>query len=369
METKKVCYVIGTLEIGGAERQLFHLVRLLDRSRFIPVVIALRGGRMKEEFESTGAVLHIVGKKWKLDLTFFMRLVSIIRKEKPDILHTWMFTSNTWGRLAGLCLRVPAMVASERSMDLWKKPYHYFLDWILARHTDKIIFNSEKVADFYQRKLHLSKESVKVVYNGLDTAVYRNISDTGIRFKLGIGDSKFVLAGGRLSPEKGLEYFLHAAAQVHQKFPDIRFVITGEGPEREKLMQIAGNLGISNLVYFPGYVKDFAELVSSAEMVVLSSLWEGMPNIIIEAMAAGKPVIATSVGGCKEIVHEGENGFLVQPRDPDALAKKMMLLLQKPDLCKMMGANGFLTVAAGFSLDGMVKKYEEIYDAVLSESA
>jgi glycosyltransferase involved in cell wall biosynthesis len=358
----KVCYILGTLEVGGAERQLLLLLKKIDREKFFPVVIALRGGRMRREFEGIARVF-VPGKKWKIDPFVLFRVVQVLKRERPDILHTFMFTSNTWGRLAGILAGVPVIIASERSLDLWKRPYHFLIDRFFARYTQKIVCNSQEVMKTYEKILGRYSGKLSVIYNGIETDFYDRVEyKEEIRKKLGIEkNAKVVLTGGRLSPEKGLDTLISAVPRVLKECMETRFVISGEGSEEDKLLELAKKLGVDKKVIFAGYRRDLPELIKISSIVVLPSLWEGMPNLLLEAMALKKPVIATDIGGSREIVRDAENGFLVPIRDSEKLAEKMVYLLKNNGLCRTMGDRGYGMVKEKFSADSMVKGYEELY--------
>jgi len=358
----KICYVIGTLEIGGAERQLLQLVKNLDKQRFLPVLLTLRDGRMRKDFEEAVKV-RVVGKRWKFDPLFLLELTKIIKQEKPDILHTFMFTSNTWGRIAGIITGVPVIVASERSMDSWKKWYHFLIDKILGFFTKKIVCNSEEVKNLCVSKLKLRDQKFTVIINGIDLDFYEETSvKLEIKKEFGIEEGeRIVLSGGRLSWEKGLEYLVYSAKRVINEFPAVKFLIAGEGPEKEKLKKLVEKLLLKNKVVFTGYRKDLPFIIKTSDIVVLSSLWEGMPNLLLEAMALGKPIVATNVGGCKEIIKDGKNGFLVEVKDVENLAERILVLLKNQTLCTKMGERGFEIVKSNFALSKMIGKYERIY--------
>ncbi len=362
MKTVKICFVIGTLEVGGAEKQLFLLIKNLDRKKFFPVLIALRDGRMREDFEKVAGI-HVAGKRWKLDILFLIKLARILRREKPDILHTFMFTSNLWGRLAGLLCRVPVMVASERSMDLWKSSLHLLPDRILARFTRKIVCNSREVERRYQSLLGKNYRRLCVIYNGIDADLYAGIDNRqGLMESFGIcPGNPVIITGGRLCSEKGLKYFLRAAAIVAGIYREARFLVVGDGDEKKNLLDEMKNLGLEKKVVFTGYRRDLPELLKLSDIVVLSSLWEGMPNLLIEGMALRKPVIGTAVGGTVEIVKDGETGYLVPSKNHEMLAGAMLCLLNDEGLRRKMGERGYEFVKNNLSLGKMVRKYEELY--------
>jgi len=362
----KIAYIIGTLQIGGAEKQLYLLIKNLDRKIFEPFLIALRSGRMEEDFKKI-TTLYILQKKFKFDILIFFRLMKILKKEKPQILHTFMFTSNTWGRLAGILCRVSFIIASERSADLWKKWYHILIDKILFKFTDKIVCNSEEVRKIYFNKIDGKEEKFEVIYNGIEIEKYEKLKENPeLKNELKIKNEKIILTGGRLSFEKNLETFLHIAKNVKKEFSEVKFIIVGEGEEKEKLLKLTDKLDLKNDVIFTGYRDDLAELIKISDIVVLISLWEGMPNLIIEGMLCKKPVICTEIGGGREIIKDGETGFLVNPKDINEIINKILILLNNPEICKGFGEKGYNYVKEKFSLEKMVKSYEELYLKIIN---
>ena len=362
----KIAYVIGTLQIGGAEKQLYLLIKNLDRKKFEPFLIALRSGRMEEDFKRI-VPLYILQKKFKFDIFILFHLIKIIKKEKPQILHTFMFTSNTWGRLAGIFCRVPFIIASERSADLWKKWYHILIDKILFKFTNKIVCNSEEVKKIYLRKIDGKEEKFKVIYNGIEVEKYENLKvKDELKNELKIKNEKIILTGGRLSFEKNLETFLYIAKDVKKDFQEVKFIIVGEGKEKKKLLKLTEKLNLKDDVIFTGYRNDLPELIKISDIVVLISLWEGMPNLIIEGMLCKKPVICSEIGGGKEIVKDGETGFLVNPKNKQQIKEKIIFLLKKPEICKKIGEKGYCYIKEKFSLEKMVKNYEELYLKIMN---
>ncbi|MCM8772865.1 MAG: glycosyltransferase [Candidatus Omnitrophica bacterium] len=363
----KICFVIGTLQIGGAEKQLYLLIKNLDKKIFETVLISLRSGRMKEDFKKI-TKLYILEKKYKFDLFILFRLIKILKREKPNILHTFMFTSNFWGRIAGIICKIPVIIASERSLDLWKKWYHLFIDKILLKFTKKIVCNSEEVKNIYLKRLNASIEKVDVIYNGIEIEKYEKdeIEFDDLKKEFGIENEKIVLTGGRLSFEKNLETFLYVSKRVKEEFEEVKFLIVGEGPERGKLERLIQNLGLEKDIIFTGFRQDLPKLIKISDIIVLISLWEGMPNLILEGMACKKPVICSEYGGGKEIIDDGINGFLVKPKDIEDISKKILFLLQNPEICKSMGEKNYLLVKKNFSVEKMIENYQNFYFKILN---
>ncbi len=361
-EMIKICYVIGTLDIGGAEKQLLKLVSNINRDRFKPVLIALRGGILKADFEAFCEV-HVVGKRWKFDPFCLFRLFSIIRRENPYILQTFMFTSNTWGRIAGIAARVPLIVASERSVDPWKRWHHRLIDRVLLLFTRLIVVNSESVGSFYRISEGVPGWKMRTVYNGVDPAGLQESPDVEDFLP---GEDSFVVGGaGRFTEEKGFRSLLEAVPAVLGRFPGTLFILAGDGPLRKGFEDFSEEMGFKDSIIFTGLRKDIAPVLRRCNVVVAPSLYEGMPNVVLEAMALKKPVIVTDIPGMQELVTDGDNGFVVPSvNNAEKIAEKIALLAGNPVLGREMGERGYVIAREKFSLSGMVASYEDIYDSL-----
>jgi glycosyltransferase involved in cell wall biosynthesis len=359
----KVCYILGTLEVGGAEKQLLKLLKSMDRTRFLPVLIALRGGALRDEFEEVCRVT-VTGKRWKIDPAFLVRLIRTIKKEHPDILHTFMFTSNTWGRIAGIIAGVPVIIDSERCVDLWKRWYHRLIDRVLLRFTFRVIGNSDAVKNFYQRTEKIPEDKISVVYNGVDLNEFSGIDvSPSLKKEMGIEWARFIIgAGGRFTEQKGFINLLRAVPLILKVYPDSVFVFVGDGPLRGSFEKFVRDKKLERNIIFTGYRRDILRIFALCDIIAVPSLFEGMPNIILEAMALKKPVVGTDIPEIAELVEDGKNGLLVPVKNNSkVIAEKIITLLQGPGPRRSMGEKGYNTVMEKFSLDKMVKGYEEIY--------
>jgi len=365
----KICYVIGTLEIGGAEKQLLKLVENIDKKIFSPVVIALRGGALKEEFEKA-VKLVVIGKRWKIDPFFFFKLILVIKKEKPDILHTFMFTSNTWGRLAGLLSCTPVIISSERCVDIWKKWYHKLIDKFLLLFTKKVVANSSSVKNFYIKTEKIPDDKIEVIYNGIDIKQFENISySKEKKEEFNIEKAEFIIGtGGRFTEQKGFIYLIEAIPEVLKIIPECFFIFVGDGPLRRNFEKVVEKLNIKYKAAFTGYRKDILEIFSICDLIVVRSLFEGMPNVILEAMTLKKPVIGTNIPEIKELISDGENGLLVPVRNSKSIVDAIILLLKNQSSREKMGKKGYEIVKEKFSLEVMVKKYEKLYIKFFSQN-
>lgn len=360
----KICYVIGTLEIGGAEKQLLKLCANIDKTKFQPTVISLRsGGPLKKEFLKKGIRVIEADKKQKIDIGFFFRLIRILKKEKPDIVHTFMFTANTWGRISAVLCKTPVIFSSERCVDVYKRWYHLLIDRFLLFFTKQVIANSQSVKQFYMQFEHINKRKISVIRNGLNIKKFQNLQLSPDKKKeLGLDRAEYIVgAGGRFTEQKGFTYLLKSIPAILREFPECVFVIIGDGSLRKSFEELVMNLHIEKNVVFTGYRNDITEIFSACDLIAAPSLFEGMPNIVMEAMALGKAVVATDIPEMKEVIQDGCTGLLVPVKDTIALSEKIIYLLKNLQVRQEMGQRGYELIRKEFSVDNMVKSYEKLY--------
>jgi glycosyltransferase involved in cell wall biosynthesis len=364
MNRINILYLIATLDVGGAERQLVELVKRLDRNKFNPIVCCLtRGGPLEDELKETKIKYFILGKKFKFDFSVIFKLIPILKQKNIHILHTWLFTSNSLGRIAGLVAKTPIIVTSERGVDVWKNKMYLLLDWFLAHFTDKIVCVSEGVNIFYQKYAGIPLDKLVTIYGGVEGVEKVNVSIDGKKKEFGFKKNSTVITTvGHLIYYKGIKYLLFSIPKIVREFPTARFLIVGEGIEENKLKKLAGKLNIRENIIFAGLRKDIKEILSITDIFVLPSLIEGLSNAVMEAMLAEKPVVATHIPGNDELVVDGKTGILVPPRDTDSLASAIINILGNPEEGKKMGINGRKRVKKYFSIDETVRKTEELYE-------
>jgi sugar transferase (PEP-CTERM/EpsH1 system associated) len=363
-ERINVFYVIWSLQTGGAERVVADLARGLPRDRFRPVVCCLNfKGRLAEEIEREGVTVHSLGKKPRFDPGALLRLARLMRRERADVVHTHLWTSSFWGRLAAVLARAPVRIVTEHNIDTWRKGWHFAADRQLARVTDHFVFVSREVEAFYRERLALDPGRGTVVLNGVDLAPFDAAVDRDVvRKKAGLPPSA-VVAGvvGRLDERKGHRFFLEAVAGLAEREPVLHGLVVGEGRERAALEARHGALGLGGRLRILGYWPNLAEALAAIDVFVLPSLMEGHPLAILEAMAAGKPVVATRVGGNPEAVEDGVTGLLVPPSDPEALGRAILALARDPARARQMGREGRRRVEEKFSLVAARQANEEVY--------
>ena len=365
MRKINILHIIATMDVGGAERQLIELVKRLDRNKYNSLVCCLtRRGPLLKEIEKEGIKAMILKKKFKLDISVFFKLVKLMKKENIDIVHTWMFTSNAWGRIAARFAGVPVIAAERCMVTPFKGWMQRLVDKALIGWTDTIIAVSESVRMSHIKEEGIPPPKIMTIPNGVDTEKFnpRLFNIERQRKSLGLEKSTPVVGIiGWLVKGKGYEYFLKSSVEVLQSKP-ARFLIVGDGPLRPKLERMANELGISNEVLFAGYREDILEIFSVMNILVISSLSEGLSNVLLEGMAMAKPIVATNIPSNAGVINNGKDGMLVPPANSAALAKGILYLLNNPGFALAMGKEARILVEKEYSAIGNKERMENLYD-------
>jgi len=358
----RLLHVIPTLERGGAEKQLVLLATALPKEEFDVHICALtRGGQLEAPLRTAGIPITILGKRWKADPIAWWQLRRHIKGLRPDIVQSWLFTANAYARTAGRSAGVRRLVASERCVDSWKSERELFVDRRLARFTDAIICNSRGVRQFYLAQ-GIEPAKLRVIYNGIGPALPSSATRAQLLEELGLPpNSRIIGAVGRLWPQKRVKDLIWAADLIKVIRDDVHLVILGDGPQRRALENYRELCHIEDKVHFLGARDDVARWMPHFDLLWLASGFEGLPNVVMEAMAAGIPVVASDIPGTNELVVNGETGFLVPLGDRAGLARWANKILDDSALAARLGAAGRQRIGQEFTLGAMVEKHAALY--------
>lgn len=360
----RVLQIIPTLVRGGAEKQLTLLACGLPRDRFdVHVAVLTHDGPYHQMLDEHSIPVTIVGKKRKLDLGAFSRLKQTIRSLRPDIVHTWIFAANCYGRAAAFAEGVRHVVAGERCVDPWKGWHQFALDRWLARRTSRLVTNSTGVRDFYVQH-GLPAEKFVVIPNGIAPAPESpGISREALLREFQLPESaKLVGAVGRLWAQKRYKDLIWAAELLNAGRGDTYFLIVGDGPLREELENYMHDIRAHEHVRFLGERSDVAQILSHLDCFWLASGYEGQSNGLMEAMAAGVPVVATDIAGNRDLVVPDETGFLLPVGDAGQFARQTHLLLEDRELARRFGEQGRRRMVEEFSIEKMIDRHCELYN-------
>ncbi len=365
-----VLQLIPTLDRSGAEKQMVLLAKGLPRDRFrVEVATLTRMGPLESELRASGILVTAIGKRLKLDPPALWRLIRFLKSKRFDVIQTWIFAANTYGRIAAKAAGVPVVVTTEMAVDLWKSQANLAVDRYLSRWTDRVVGNSEAVVDFY-RKAGIPANRLEMIFSGIDPAEPPTVDPAQIRRELGFPeDSPLLLFAGRLAPQKGVGDLLAALDLLQHVRPQLRTIIVGDGPLRGQLEETARAFQLDSLVRFLGHRDDVPRLLAAADFLVLPSLYEGLPNVVLEAMQFSKPVIATAAPGTTEVVTDNVTGLLTPMADPPLLARSIRTLVDDPALASRLGAAGRARVDADFRADAMIARFADLYERLAPRRA
>jgi glycosyltransferase involved in cell wall biosynthesis len=365
----RILFIIGQLAMGGAERQMVMLAQNLAKSRYEVLVCSL--SEVNEIFKDpaqAGVNLVILNRMMKPDITRFWRLARVIRDFKPDIIHTFLFSANFWGRIFGKCYKIPVIV-SERSADTMKPRWQVGCDRLIKPWTNLLVANSQAGADAVISRREMDAHKIAVIHNGIDLEdlVPADLRQAGVRQALNLDNSQPIIGlVGRLSQVKDHEMFFKVVDLLRTSFPGVIGLCIGDGPRREELEAVVKHMRLTQNIRFLGLQKDIPALMQIMDVVILTSRREGLPNVLLEAMLQSKPIVATNVGGIPEVVCHGHNGYLVASGGFEEMTRYITNLINHPDLAVDMGKKGYQVAKAGFSRENMVSQYQLRYEQVLN---
>lgn len=372
-ENYKIVHIISGLWTGGTEKALVKLLRYWDKDVFRHAVIAFADGELKQDFLELGIKPIVLRQKRWYDLKFLFQLLVIIRNLKPHIIHCRNASHVViYGNIVAKILNLPLVVSVHGHPDfLTDNPFIKRLWYVIQKRSHKIVTVSNSLKDILIRKGKIRPDKITVIHNGIDLADIKHdpIVKQKLKQELGINDSDQIIGCvGNLRSVKGHRYLIQSMPLILERFPNARLILVGDGPLRSELEQLAEKFRVREKTVFLGYRTDIPELMNIFDIFVLPSLSEGLSNVLLEAMAASKPVVATNVGGNPEVVENYKTGILIPPKNPVMLAQAVNDLLSDESKRLKMGELGFKRVKEHFLLSDTVQKYERIYREIIRNS-
>lgn len=367
-----ILQLIETGGPGGAETVFLQLAENIGDDNFGSHAVLLKRGFLYDTLRQHGINTQIIKTNRSWDILFLTKLIRTCREMKIDIIHSHLSGTNLYACLAGAILRRPVICTIHNEVYLpgSRESYRRLKSFLIGRLTTRLVLVAEFLKNDLSTRGNLPAERMQTIYNGIAPRTEPSATETAaLREELGIGPDDLVVGiVANLRPAKGLDTFVAAAELVSREFDKIKFLMIGEGkgePLAILKTQIK-NLNLEDRVILAGFRPDAAGLIFAMDMLVLSSVSEGMPMVLIEAMAASRPIVATDVGGISEVVVDGRTGFLAAPRNPRALADRIIALLRNRSQREAFGANGKKLVLEKFSLERMLDSYRTLYKEVAS---
>ena len=366
----KVLHLIDALvDRGGAERFAVGLLTHLPPDRFDLYVCSTRrlGPPVREILVAAGVKQLNLGRRRKYEIHQFRDLISLIRQQRFDILHAHMFGSNLWGTLIGTACRVPVIIAHEQTWSYEGQPLRRWADGlVIGRLATRFVAVSSKDAERMRTLEHVPPGKVVMIPNAY---VPRPGSvENDLRLELGLDPAAPLLATVAVfRPQKALSVLLDAFAEIVRAVPDAHLVLAGDGELRSELQAQTARLALTDRVHFLGFRDDIDAILRSADVALLSSDYEGTPLVVYESIANGTPVVATDVGGLRDIVEDGRSARLVPRRDPTALAEATIELLRSRALREQLAQEAAHN-AEQFSIENVARRFAALYEQLIAEA-
>ncbi len=366
--TIRVLQIIPTLVRGGAEKQLTELAIGLPRDEFdVHVAVLTHTGPYEETLRAHDVPVTVIGKKWKVDPFAYQRLKACIKRLQPDLVHTWIFAANCYGRQAAFSAGVKHVLAGERCVDRWKVWHEFAIDRRLAKRTERIVTNSTGVRDFYGEH-GIPAEKFVIIPNGIRPyEASGKLTRAQLLDEFGLpADAKLMGSVGRLWPQKRTKDLIWAAELLKSARDDTHLLLIGDGPQLDALLRFRNEVHIADRVHFLGEREDVRELLPLLDCFWLASGYEGQSNAIMEAMSAGVPVVASDIPGNRDLVVPDQTGYLVPLGDSAEMARKTQLIIDDAERAARFGEAAQTRMLKEFSIEKMVQRHAELYrDLVL----
>jgi len=365
----RVMIVIDARRVSGPAKGVLDFCESA-RGRVDPVVVAFQRGAEGTEFQHEcrrrSIRVEVVRERYRYDVSLVSRTLRLARVLRPHLVQTHGYKADLLGFAIRRSLGIPWVAFNHGPTDEGTRMRLYLaLDSVLLRRADQVVAVSEARRTAMVRT-GCPPARLVTIHNAVEIPQMGQVGVSQVRHELGLPSDGPVLAVvGRLSPEKGQGYFVDAMAEVSRAVPGVRGLIVGEGPEEGRLRGRVAALGMQNVIHFLGYRRDMDRIYPGIDVLVLPSLSEGLPNVVLEAMAHGRPVIGTRVGGVPEVVDDGVTGLVVAPQDASALARAMLTLLRDPARCAAMGRAARERINRNFSPGARAERILTLYEDML----
>lgn len=364
----RVAFCITDLDVGGAERMFVELVTRLDRRRWEPRVFCLSGpGALVDRLQASGIPVACFGAKSVRNLGVIWRLAAELKKFRPMLIQSFLFHANLVGRLAAWWAAVPLVVCGIRVAER-RSRLPLWLDRLTQGFVDHNVCVSRAVAEYSIHNACLRTSKVSVIANGVDYQRFATATAVD-RAALGLTTAPLVLFVGRLDPQKAPFVLLEAFERLIARHADWQLLFVGEGPLRSSMTEWVAKHRLNSSVHFAGWRPDVPELLRTADVLVLPSLWEGMPNIVLESMATGLPVVVSRVEGTEELIRDGETGLLATPGSVEELERQIEKVLIDREFSTSLTKAAQQVIFKGFTIEAMVRDYEQLYLQLLENDA
>ena len=379
MERKiKLVYFLNSIVFAGVEKHVADLINFNNPDIFD--IYLLCPEEIVPHFQdAVKADVHMSPVKVRsiCAVKQIVRLIKLLKEINPDIVNSHLYFAGRFANPIACLMGVPVVMETAHVVERWRRGYRkFFLLWDIMEllFVDGVIAVSSAVADYYMASKRVPRSKIRVIHNWCDCERFDHRKYTDDfkkkkKNKMGLSPgSKVLTLVGRLEEQKGHRFLIRALPDIRRRFPDIKVIFTGEGSLEDELSRIAERFGVGDCISFLGFVKDVREILLITDIVILPSLFEGLPLTLIEASAMGVPIIASRADGTVDIVLDGETGFLFEPGNVDDLTGKVIALLEDEERAREMGRKGYSYVRKNFDLHTQINETQRYYIELLQNN-
>ncbi len=364
-----ILHLVNGFAIGGGELKLLELVEHLDKEKYNQVVCSVgQGGPLHEQFKKVCPKVFVFPKKHRFDISLILKVAQVIKEENIDIVQTTLFYADIIGAISARLTKVPLVISWDVVTQPFK-PIHKLAFKYVKKYINVVVTVSDAIKRKVITERNMDPNKVQTIHYGVDTNkfVRKDSKVKAIKKELNLKDDQ-VLIGvvARMTVQKGHKYLVDAVSKIKEQLGDVKFVLVGDGPLRTEIEEQIAGLQLGSFFEFLGFRNDVDDLLSIFDVFVLPSLWEGLPNVVLEAMSCSNPVIATAVDGTPEAVKDGGTGLLVPSKEPGPLADAILKLVKNKKVRENMGRNGRKRVEEEFSLTKQIEEFQLLYESKLS---
>lgn len=367
---------------GGAERNTIYTIKGLKKENYIVDLVVGRDSDLSWHLSNDISITKldelVRDRNLLLDLKALFSLYKIIRKGHYDVVHTHHAKAGMLGRLAARLANVPIIIHGLHGVTFHPnlnpviRQVYIFLERISEKYTDYFISVGKDLRNKYLKHRVGSPSKYEVIHSGMELDVFHEASQLSVEYisrkkeELGLKPNDVVIGKvASLEPRKGHEYVIQAAPRILEKHPEVKFVFVGDGWRYQEIKTMIDSCGLNNQIILTGFRTDIAEVIATFDISLLTSLWEGLPQVLVQAAAVGKPIVTFDVEGAREVVQAGLNGFIVPLKDIDGLIQKLNVLLNNLERARNMGLKGQQLIIDNWKIETMVEKTIMFYNEVV----
>ena len=376
MNKTRILFVIDNLQFGGGERVFSQIINGLNSDRYRIFLVSSSDEQFIDEIHNPQVRHYAIDFSKRFNPVSVFKIAKIIKNERIEITHGQgvraEFHARIAKRIAGSSFYVSTIAMPVEGFDIGsiRKKAYRFLDYFSEKYVDRFIVVSDTLRELLIQKRKIPANTVIRIFNGIELDSFiPDLEHSSFKDQQEISKDTFLIGAiGRLVWQKGFEYLIHAVGDIAEYNQNIKLLVVGEGPERHHLIRLVEQLNINECVIFIEFQRDVKRILSTIDVLVVPSLLEGFPMIILEAMAMSKPIIATQIDGITEQLVDGKSGILVPPEDADALKTAIQRLMENDRLRNRLGKNARNRVEKDFSIEKMIDETTNVYQSLVENS-